>query len=233
MTITHLSIGQPSLTRPSPTQAFPIRAARKTPTGAALDPDPQRLAVRRPALDVVVPVYNEESALERSVLALYARLRADLPYSFRITIADNASADDTWSVAQRLASAIPFVTSVRLLRNGRGGALREVWAASDADVLAYLDVDLSTDLAVVLPLIAPLVSGHSDLAVGTRLSPTARCVRGARFADGQCGFTAIRADPARELLPLVQDNAWFFDTELLLLAERAGLRIHEGRATAT
>ncbi len=197
-------------------------------------------------LDVVVPVCNEESTLEPSVLALYARLRADLPYSFRITIADNASTDETWAVAQRLASTIPFVTAVRLQREGRGGALREVWAASDAHVLAYLDVDLSSDLAAVLPAIAPLVSGHSDLVIGTRLSPTANVVRGvgrefaprgcnlllrttlgARFTDAQCGFTAIRADRARELLPLVQDNTWFFDTELPVLAERAGLRIHD------
>ena len=201
---------------------------------------------RRPVLDVVVPVHNEQTTLEPSVLRLYARLRADLPYSFRITIADNASTDDTWRVAQHLAATIPLVTAVRLPGKGRGGALRAVWEASDARVLAYMDVDLSTDLAAVLPLIAPLVSGHSDLAIGTRLSSSARVVRApkrelisrgynlllrttlaTRFSDAQCGFKAIRADRARDLLPLVQDNQWFFDTELLVLAERAGLRIHE------
>src|SRR5690606_24325909 len=121
-----------------------------------------------------------------------------------------------------------------------------VWAASDAPVLAYMDVDLSTDLNALLPLVAPLISGHSDLAIGSRLSRSARVVRGAkrelisrgynlilrgslqaRFSDAQCGFKAIRRDVARVLLPLVEDSGWFFDTELLVLAERAGLRIHE------
>jgi putative flippase GtrA len=121
-----------------------------------------------------------------------------------------------------------------------------VWSASDAPVLAYMDVDLSTDLNALLPLVAPLISGHSDLAIGSRLSRSSRVVRGAkrefisrtynlilrgslqaRFSDAQCGFKAIRRDVAQELLPLVEDTGWFFDTEMLVLAERAGLRIHE------
>ncbi len=129
---------------------------------------------------------------------------------------------------------------------GRGLALSTAWLASDADVLVYMDVDLSTDLSALLPLVAPLVSGHSHLAVGTRLARGSRVVRGPkrelisraynlllhgtlalRVSDAQCGFKAIRADVARKLLPLVADTGWFFDTELLVLAERAGLRIHE------
>ena len=129
---------------------------------------------------------------------------------------------------------------------GRGRALRTAWLRSDAPVLVYMDVDLSTDLAALLPLVAPLISGHSDLAIGTRLSRSSRVVRGAKrevisrgynlllrralavsLSDAQCGFKAIRADVARRLLPLVEDEGWFFDTELLVLAERAGLRIHE------
>ena len=129
---------------------------------------------------------------------------------------------------------------------GRGRALRAIWSQSDAEVLAYMDVDLSTDLNALLPLVAPLLSGHSDLAIGTRLARGSRVIRGpkrelisrsynlllrtlmgARFSDAQCGFKAIRRDQARALLPLTQDTGWFFDTELLVLAERAGLRIHE------
>jgi putative flippase GtrA len=154
--------------------------------------------------------------------------------------------DATPDIAARLADELPGVRSVRLPQRGRGQALRTVWAASDAHVLAYLDVDLSTDLAALPPLIAPLASGHSDLAIGTRLARGARVVRGvkreflsrgynlilrgtlaARFSDAQCGFKAIRADVAHRLLPLVQDTGWFFDTELLILAQRGGLRIHE------
>ena len=197
-------------------------------------------------LDIVVPVYNEEVDLEPSVRRLHAHLSAQFPYSFRITIADNASTDATPRIAARLAAELPDVTALRLAEKGRGRALRVAWSASDAQVLAYCDVDLSTDLAALLPLVAPLISGHSDLAIGTRLGRGARVVRGAKrefisrsynlllrgtlgacFSDAQCGFKAIRADVARRLLPLVEDTGWFFDTELLVIAERSGLRIHE------
>ncbi len=199
-----------------------------------------------PVLDVVVPVFNEEVDLEPCVRRLHRHLSAHMPYSFRITVADNASTDATAEIAQRLAAEFPEVGVARLDQKGRGRALRQVWAASDAAVLVYMDVDLSTDLAALLPLIAPLVSGHSDLAIGSRLHRGSRVIRGAkrefisrsynvvlratvraRFSDAQCGFKAIRADAAAALLPHVQDNAWFFDTELLVLAERAGMRIHE------
>jgi putative flippase GtrA len=201
---------------------------------------------RAPVLDVVVPVYNEERDLEPSVRRLRAHLEQRFPYSFRITIADNASVDATPAIAARLAAELDGVTVLRMAEKGRGRALAAAWAASDAQVLAYCDVDLSTDLAALLPLVAPLISGHSDLAIGTRLSAGSRVVRGpkrefisrsynlilhgalaTRFSDAQCGFKAIRADVARRLLPLVEDTGWFFDTELLVLAERAGLRIHE------
>lgn len=199
-----------------------------------------------PVLDLVVPVHNEEAALEPSVRRLHAHLSAQLPYPFRITIADNASVDATPRIAERLAGELPGVTVFRTAEKGRGRALHAVWDASDAQVLAYCDVDLSTDLAALLPLVAPLISGHSDLAIGTRLGRGSRVVRGVkrefisrsynlllrgalatRFSDAQCGFKAIRADVARALLPHVRDGGWFFDTELLVLAERAGLRIHE------
>lgn len=197
-------------------------------------------------LDIVVPVYNEEADLERSVRRLHAHLSSTFPYTFRITVADNASTDSTPLIGARLAAEIPEVRLSRLEQKGRGRALRTVWSASEAQVLAYCDVDLSTDLNAVLPLVAPLISGHSDLAIGTRLGRGSRVVRGAKrevisrcynlilrstlaagFSDAQCGFKAIRGDVAQRLLPLVEDTGWFFDTELLVLAERAGLRIHE------
>lgn len=199
-----------------------------------------------PVLDVVVPVYNEEAALAGSVHRLHSHLRAHFPFRARITIADNASVDATPRIAADLAAALPDVRVVRLEQKGRGRALHAVWSQSDAPVLAYMDVDLSTDLAGLAPLVAPLISGHSDLAIGTRLGRGSRVVRGpkrevisrcynlilkstlaAGFSDAQCGFKAIRADVARRLLPYVADTGWFFDTELLVLAERSGLRIHE------
>jgi putative flippase GtrA len=214
--------------------------------------EPRETAVRpttpntTPVLDLVIPVYNEEVDLERSVRTVRAYLDDSFPYLARLTIADNASKDGTLAIAHALAHELPGVRVVHTPDKGRGRALQTVWLGSDAQVLAYLDVDLSTDLSALLPLVAPLVSGHSHLAIGTRLGRTSRVVRGpkrevisrsynlilhgmlaARFSDAQCGFKAIRADVARELLPLVQDTGWFFDTELLVLAERAGLRIHE------
>ncbi|MEU7291695.1 bifunctional glycosyltransferase family 2/GtrA family protein [Streptomyces exfoliatus] len=200
----------------------------------------------RPVLDVVIPVYNEEKDLEPCVRRLHEYLLRTFPYGFRITVADNASTDTTPAVAAGLAAEVPEVRSVRLEEKGRGRALRTVWSGSDAPVLAYMDVDLSTDLNALLPLVAPLISGHSDLAIGSRLARSSRVVRGpkrefisraynlilrgslaARFSDAQCGFKAIRRDVAERLLPMVEDTGWFFDTEMLVLAERAGLRIHE------
>src|SRR4051812_12205981 len=243
-----------------PTAATPERPMMNGMTDIALASDVDRMrrfdsrpnaalaaaALGVPVLDVVVPVYNEETALADSVHRLHRHLQDTFPYPVRITIADNASVDDTPRIAAELAAELTEVRVVRLELKGRGRALHQVWSDSDAAVLAYMDVDLSTDLAALAPLVAPLISGHSDLAIGTRLSRGSRVVRGAkreiisrcynlilrstlsaRFSDAQCGFKAIRADVARGLLPHVADTGWFFDTELLVLAERSGLRIHE------
>jgi putative flippase GtrA len=197
-------------------------------------------------VELVVPVRDEERGLSGSIRRLDAYLHDGFPFSIRITIADNGSTDRTWPEALALEADLELVRAVRLERPGRGGALRCIWSRSDAAVLSYLDVDLSTDLNALLPLLAPVLSGHSDVAIGTRLATGARVIRGprreiisrcynlllhaslgTRFSDAQCGFKAIRADTARALLPLTTDAGWFFDTELLVLAERAGLRIHE------
>jgi glycosyltransferase involved in cell wall biosynthesis len=209
-------------------------------------PAPAPAATTAPTVDVVVPVFNEERGLAGSVRRLHDHLIAQLPFAWRIVIADNASTDATPEVARALAAELPSVEVLHLPLKGRGRALRAAWLRSDADVLCYMDVDLSTDLRALLPLVAPLVSGHSDLAIGSRLARGSHVVRGAkrelisrlynrllhvtlgaRFTDAQCGFKAIRADAARRLLPGVGDDSWFFDTELLVAAQRAGLRIHE------
>jgi glycosyltransferase involved in cell wall biosynthesis len=197
-------------------------------------------------VDVVVPVYNEEAGLERSIRRLHRFLDTEFPFSWRVVIADNASSDSTPAIARELAATLAGVQVLRLERKGRGRALRAAWSASDARVVCYMDVDLSTDLRGLLPLVAPLLSGHSDLAIGTRLARGARVVRGpkrelisraynallhtalrARFSDAQCGFKAVRREALPPLLSEVRDDAWFFDTELLVLAQRRGLRIHE------
>jgi len=208
--------------------------------------EPARPALPAARIDIVVPVYNEQAALQDSIRRLHEFLSHGMPYAWRIVIADNASTDATLAMARALAFELDHVTVLHLDRKGRGRALRAAWTASDADVLCYMDVDLSTDLRALLPLISPLVCGHSEVAIGSRLAPGARIVRGpkreiisrcyngllrhvlrARFSDAQCGFKAIRADAAQTLLPLIEDQGWFFDTELLILAQRRGLRIHE------
>ncbi|RBY74882.1 glycosyltransferase family 2 protein [Geodermatophilus sp. TF02-6] len=228
-------------------RALPTGRGRPSPDGPGLDvPGLDVPVLDVPVLDVVVPVHDEEVDLEPCLRRLHAHLTDALPYPFRITVAENASTDATLEVAHRVAAELPGIEVLALPEPGRGRALRTAWLRSDAAVLVYTDVDLSTDLAALLPLVAPLVSGHSDLAIGTRLCRSSRVVRGLKrevisrgynlllrgtlrtsLSDAQCGFKAIRADVAARLLPLVEDTGWFFDTELLVLAERTGLRIHE------
>jgi glycosyltransferase involved in cell wall biosynthesis len=199
-----------------------------------------------PLVDIVIPVYNEERDLGPSVRRLHEYLTSRFPFPAVITIADNASKDTTLAVAQSLATELPRVRVLHLDAKGRGRALRAAWLQSDAQIVTYMDVDLSTDLNALLPLVAPLVSGHSDLAIGSRLARGARVKRGpkrefisraymlvlrvalgAHFSDAQCGFKAVRGSVAKRLVPNVKDEGWFFDTELLILAQRAGLRVHE------
>jgi glycosyltransferase involved in cell wall biosynthesis len=201
---------------------------------------------QRVAVEVVVPVYNEEAVLPRSIPMLCDYLATYFPYRWLVVIVDNASTDGTLAVAQRLAAEDPRVSVLRLEEKGRGRALKAAWSASEADVVAYMDVDLSTNLWSFLPLVAPLTTGHSDVAIGSRLLKGAMVTRRWKreaisrcynllikllfrngFSDAQCGFKAIKRDAARTLLPLVEDDGWFFDTEILLLAEERGLRISE------
>jgi hypothetical protein len=213
-----------------------------------------RLAVAPPfrspttpaAVEIVIPVYNEQRVLQASVRKLHDYLIRQFTFAFRITIADNASTDATLRLARELARELPEVRVLRLERKGRGRALRTAWGRSEADVLAYMDVDLSTDLGALGELLAPLLEGRGDVAIGSRLAPGAEVTRGikrelisrsynlllrgflgAGFSDAQCGFKAGRRNVIQALLAEVEDDAWFFDTELLYRAQRGGFAIHE------
>ncbi len=199
-----------------------------------------------PAVEIVIPVYNEERTLAASVRKLHRYLKREFTFAFRITIADNASIDGTQALARRLAEQLDEVSVLRLERKGRGRALRAAWSQSDADVVAYMDVDLSTELSALPSLLVPLLQCRADLAIGTRLAPGAEVTRGLKrelisrsynvllhgalgvgFSDAQCGFKAVRRELVGPLLERVEDENWFFDTELLYQAERSRLAIHE------
>jgi glycosyltransferase involved in cell wall biosynthesis len=204
-------------------------------------------SVRRPRVDVVIPVYNEERDLERSVMTLRSFLLENgSRWDWRIVVADNASIDRTLSIAQALSERWSGqVAVVHLDQKGRGRALRRAWTEGGADVGCYMDVDLSTDLRFLPPLLEALTSGY-DVAFGSRLAPGAQVKRGLkrelisrcynavirlffwhRFWDAQCGFKGVTRRVVEEVLPQVQDQAWFFDTELLLIAEKNRYRLKE------
>jgi glycosyltransferase involved in cell wall biosynthesis len=198
------------------------------------------------SVQIAIPVYNEADCLESSVRRLRTYLDDSFPFSASIVVVDNASSDETWAIATRLCAELEAVTAIHLDQKGKGRAVRTAWIASESPVVAYMDVDLSTDLDGLLPLVAPLISGHSQVSIGSRIGRGARVLRGAkrefisrsynlllrgalrcRFSDAQCGFKAMRRDAVEPLMDLIKDEHWFFDTELLLQAERCGYRIHE------
>lgn len=197
-------------------------------------------------VDIVLPVFNEAHMFEQSVTKLHKYLASNLPYKWRIVIADNGSTDGTAAIARRLAERYPEIRLLQLPEKGRGRALKQAWMSSKADILAYMDIDLSTNLDGFKPMIAPLITGDAGLATGSRLMKQSRTTRGfkrefisrcynriirttmkTKFVDAQCGFKAIRRDVAQKLLPHIKDTAWFFDTELLVKAEYNGYKIHE------
>lgn len=215
-------------------------------TGAATPDRPLQATV----LDVVLPVLDEEAVLDASVRALHRHLET-MAVPFRITIVDNGSTDTTARIASALAGEFERVRALHTSQRGKGHAIALGWSTSDADVLAFMDVDLSVDLDDLTPLVAPLLTDSSstdaaDLCIGSRYLDGAEVTRGwrrtlisrgyrrlvrlclgATVTDPPCGFKAIRRTTASELLPLVQDTAWFFDTELVVLAQRGGHRIRE------
>lgn len=226
-------------------QHIPIRA-NMSPQHALFTGEPQAIDA-----DIVIPVYNEEVELGSSIVLLVEYLKTlesiPSPITAQVVIADNASSDKTWSLACSLAETFPgYVRAIRIPEKGRGRALKTAWLSSQARALAYMDVDLSTDIQQIPELLRPILEGAADVSFGSRLmaqSQVQRCPKrefisrtynrmlqkylGVTFRDAQCGFKAISAEAAQALLPQVEDNEWFFDTELLVLAERMGIATNE------
>lgn len=207
---------------------------------------PGRPAVQTHTVEIVIPVLNEERALPGAIRTVCDYLDASFPLPWRLTIVDNGSTDATWDLAVELSASVPGVHAMRLERQGKGAAVKEAWRRSTADIVAFMDVDLSTGLHALLPMISAVASGHCEVAIGTRLANGARVQRGmrrelmsrvyngllrigfaARFSDATCGFKAARTEVIRPILAKVEDDRWFFDTEMLLLTQYNGARIRE------
>jgi glycosyltransferase involved in cell wall biosynthesis len=204
------------------------------------------LSTRPPevGVDVVVPVLNEAHVLEQSIGTLHRFFEQHVEHDWRLVIAENGSTDGTADIARRLAEGLSRVDCLIVGARGRGRALRTAWTRPRADILCYTDVDLSTELEAFPRLFAAIVDEGYDLAIASRLAPGARTTRSFRrslisrsynrilrwsldvgFSDAQTGFKAITREVADRVLPLVQDQSWFLDTELLVLAEKLGYRI--------
>lgn len=196
-----------------------------------------------PSVDIVIPVYNEEAALPGSIERLTLFLETSFANPWRVIIADNASIDGTRQVSEELCRQFPRVNYFYLPEKGRGRALRATWLSTEADIVSYMDVDLSTDLACFPPLVEALESGF-DLATGSRLSRESQVTRAFKrefisrsynllirsmfftgFPDAQCGFKALTRQAAQAIIPAIENNNWFFDTELLIIAAKRGYRI--------
>ena len=200
------------------------------------------------SLHIVLPCLNEEKTLAGAVATLSEFLSAQMDVcDWFITVADNGSTDASPTIGRQLAAANERVRYLRLDPRGRGGAVKRAWTESDADVAAFMDVDLSTDLRALPALVSAVTGGGCDVAVGSRLRPGAQVVgrsfhrefisrgfsfivRGmfrTRFVDPQCGFKAVSRRVVQDVLPLVRDTEWFFDSELLILCEKNGYRVCE------
>lgn len=209
---------------------------------------PPELAMpKRKKVEIVIPIYNEEKELDGNINKLHSFGRSKLSaYDWHITIADNASTDKSGSIAQSLAKNKSKVGYLHLEEKGRGRAVKKAWAESRADILVYMDVDLSTDLNS-LPHLIKSLENHYDIAIGSRLLPDSKVLKRplkreilsriynilikmfflVHFSDAQCGFKGVNRVVKQKLLPLIRDNAWFFDSELLIVGEKLGYKIYE------
>lgn len=202
---------------------------------------------QKKTVEIVIPIFNEEDELEESIVKLHRYLEKDLAnFSWKITIADNASTDSSLDIAKKLSRRFSHIGFIHLDEKGRGRAVKQAWRQSKADRLVYMDVDLSTDLKS-LPNLLDSLGKDYDIAIGSRLSSKSKVVGrpvkreilsrgynilikvffGTNFSDAQCGFKAVNKNIAKSLLPKILDNAWFFDSELLIVGEKMGYRIHE------
>ncbi len=202
---------------------------------------------RQTQIDFCLPVYNEEKILRPNALKLWQWCQENnLPFSWQITIVVNGSTDQSFNIARALAEKYQQIKAVNIAAPGRGQALKKYWLTSQADILAYMDIDLAVSLDNISALIQPILQGKADLVIGSRLLPESkierstvrelssqgynflsRLILGHRFSDLQCGFKAVRADTFQKISSLTKDEKWFFDTELIMFAHWSGAKVRE------
>lgn len=204
--------------------------------------------MNKKSVEITIPVYNEQNELEKNITILHKFCVKNLKsYNWHITIADNASNDNTPLIASSFENKFSQVSHFRLEQKGRGRAVKRAWMESGRDMCVYMDLDLSTDL-VHLPKLLWALQNNYDIAIGSRLARGAR-VEGrtflreltsralnfffiqfffqTHFTDAQCGFKAMTKKAVESLIPKIKDNGWFFDGELLIVAEKSGYKIYE------
>lgn len=199
-------------------------------------------------IDFCLPAYNEEKILKNNVLKLLNYLKTqNFNFRWRIVIVVNGSSDNSFALAEKLSFAYPGeIIALNIISPGRGNALKKTWLQSTADILIYMDIDLSSSLENIADLLAPLIENKADLTIGSRLMPEAKIKRsffrelnsrgynflakiilGHKFSDLQCGFKAVKKETFLKILPYLKDDKWFFDTELIILTNFFHYKIKE------
>ena len=196
-------------------------------------------------IDLVLPVYNGENYIEKSIRKLHDWIKQNPDHEYNIVIAINASTDNTLNIAKKLESELPNeIRVMNIPQKGRGVAIRTGWENSNAEICAYMDADLSADLKHITEIIEPIIKNEAQICCGSRkmqdssvkttlmrgvlswlYNLTLRTTLGLKIADSQCGFKSIRTDAAKKIIPLVESNGWFFDSELLVIAQKNGFKI--------
>lgn len=198
-------------------------------------------------IEFCLPVYNEEKILKKNTLRLLDYCQnQNFDFVWQIVLINNGSIDNSEKICQELSNKYSQIKIETIKQSGRGQAIKQYWQKSKADIVVYMDIDLAVSLDNVPDLINPIIEGKYDLAIGSRLLPDSKINRSFirelssqsynflskiilnhNFSDLQCGFKAIKTGVFKKIVPYIQNNKWFFDTELIIFANYFGYKIKE------
>ena len=195
---------------------------------------------------IIIPTHNDEKIISKNIAYIDSYIKKNFTElkNYKIAVIENGSCDNTKIICKRLSKKYSNISFSYLIKKGRGGALRYAMKKNKADIYCYMDSDLSTNLSCFKNLIENMQS--YDILIGTRYHPSSKIKRGfrrlflskiynklvqlffkVRFSDFQCGFKAFNKKVIKNLLPQIQDNSWFFDTEFLIIAYKNNYKIYE------